>query len=406
MAVYNYKGIKNNGKKVSGRVAAHSEREAERMVERLAVHDFTIKKGVNSLAGAEYLLYKDFGSKKLSKRNQAYFFEQLSFLMKSGLSQYECFDTMSKSTNIEIAKLAIRMKPSIASGLSLDEAMKKTGLFSYDTIAKITAGRSSGDVTKTLDLLAKKIKESLELRSKVISSLTYPCFMIFMLIAVLILMLVVIVPNIGKTIQQLGGEMPGLTVAVISASDFLVAYGLFILLCIVGVIGLHVYLLKNIKPYRFFMHTLTYKLPLLGRLVLKLHLQAFASTMSQLLSSGVTVDNALAICTKTTANAKMQSSIQKACVKITKEGYDPYSAIKSANFFPPDFEQMIMIGSKSANLTGVLESIADQYALEVQESLKRITALVEPLAILATALVGGVCVIAMYLPMFSVFQSI
>ena len=96
----------------------------------------------------------------------------------------------------------------------------------------------------------------------------------------------------------------------------------------------------------------------------------------------------------------------KTHAKLTKEGYDLYSSIESTKFFPVDFTQMIMIGSKSGNLTGVLDSIADQYALEVQESLKRITSLVEPIAIILTAVVGGVCVIAMYLPMFSVFEAI
>ena len=406
MALYGYKGIRSNGKKASGYVAAHTEREAERNVECLAIRDYKIKKLIGSLAGLEFVLFKDFSSKKLSKRDQAYFFEQLSFLLKSGLSLFECIDTMSKSTNEAIAKLAVRMKPSITSGLSLDEAMRKTGLFSYDTTAKIAAGRSSGNITSTLDMLAKKIKESLELRSKVISSLTYPCFMIVMLVAVLILMLVVIVPSIGETIQQLGGEMPALTLAIISASNFVVKYGLLIVLVLIAVIGAHVYFVKNIRSYRFFIHKITYKIPLAGKLVYKLHLQAFAGTMSQLTQSGVTVANALSICTKTISNLKLQDAVQKTYIKVTKEGYDLYSAVESAQFFPIDFTQMIMIGSKSGNLTGVLDSIADQYALEVQESLKRITALVEPLAILATALVGGVCVIAMYLPMFNVFQAI
>lgn len=406
MALYNYKGIRSNGKKVSGYIAAHTEREAERSVELLAVRDFKIKKLLGTMGGLEFILFKDFSGKKLSKRDQAYFFEQLSFLLKSGLSLFESIDTMSKSTNENIARLAVKMKPSITSGLSLDEAMRKTGYFTYDTTAKIQAGRNSGNITPTLDLLAKKLKESLELRSKVISSLTYPCFMILMLIAVLILMLTVIVPSIGETIQQLGGEMPALTLIIIGASNFLVKYGWIIVLGLVCLVGAHIYFVKNIKPYRFFVHNLIYKLPLAGKLVYKLQTQAFVGTLSQLIVSGVTVANALAICTKTISNLKLQDAVQKIYTKITKEGYDLYSAVDSTQFFPIDFTQMIMIGSKSGNLTGVLDSIADQYALEVQESLKRITSLVEPIAIIATAVVGGVCVIAMYLPMFNVFRAI
>ena len=103
---------------------------------------------------------------------------------------------------------------------------------------------------------------------------------------------------------------------------------------------------------------------------------------------------------------KLKEAMQHAYTKVSKEGYDVYSAFESSKFFPIEFLQMIMIGSKSGNLEDVLNSIDNQYSTEVQESLKRMTSLIEPIAILATALVGGICVVAMYLPMFSVFESI
>lgn len=406
MALYSYKGKRGNGKKVSGYVPAHTQKEAERSVERLAVRDFTVKQVFKSLGGLEYVVFKDMSSNKLSLKNQAYFFEQLSFLLKSGLTLFQCVDIMSKSTNVEVAKLTVRLKPSIVSGLSIDEAMRKTGFFTYDTLAKIEAGRSSGSLTDTLDMLAKKIKEQLDLKSKLISSLTYPCFMVAMLVGVLILMLAFIVPSIGETITQLGGEMPALTLAIMGASNFVVKYGLYIILALVVLIGLHIYLMKNIKTYRFNIHSLLYKVPLAGTLLMKVHLQALANTLSQLLSSGVTIANALQICTKTIPNLRLQKAINDAYLKVSQDGYDVHAAFESTNFFPMEFIQMIMIGSKSGNLDGILTSIADQYAKDVEEALKRITSLVEPIAILLTAVIGGVCVIAMYLPMFNVFEAI
>lgn len=406
MALYSYKGKKSNGKKASGYVPAYTDREAERLVERKAVRDFTIKKVANSLAGLEFVIFKDMGGNKLSKRNQAYFFEQLSFLLKSGLTLFQCIDIMSQSSNEEVAKLAVSLKPSIVSGLSIDEAMKKTGLFSYDTIAKIEAGRASGSLTDTLDILAKKLKESLELRSKLISSLTYPAFMVVMLVAVLILMLAVVVPSIGETVKQLGGEMPALTLAIMAASDFLVNFGLYILLGLILVIGAHLFFMKNLPSYKFKIHQFVYHLPIAGNLITKIHLQNLSNTLSQLLASGITIATALQIAAKTTSNLKLRDSIHKAFLRVSQDGYDVYAALESTRFFPVDFLQMIMIGSRSGNLDGVLSSISDQYAKEVEETLKRITALVEPIAILLTAVVGGVCVIAMYLPMFSVFEAI
>ena len=406
MALYYYKGVKGGGKKASGFVPAHTDKEAERNVERLAIRNYTLKKIASSLGGAEFVVFKDMGGKKLSQKNQAYFFEQLSFLLKAGLTLFQCIDIMTQSSNIDVAKLAVQLKPSIVSGLSLDEAMKKTGLFSFDTLAKIEAGRSSGSLTDTLDMIASKIKKSLELRSKLISSITYPCFMVAMLVAVLVLMLVVIVPSIAETITQLGGEMPGLTLAIIGASNFVVDYGLYFLLGMAALIGLHIYLMKNISKYRFAIHSFLYKLPLFGPMLMKMHLQTLSNTLSQLLSSGVTIANALQICVKTIPNLKMRDAVQKASTRVSQDGYDVYSAFESTKFFPIDFIQMIMIGSSSGNLDGILTSISEQYAKEVEETLKRMTSLVEPIAILLTAVVGGVCVIAMYLPMFNVFEAI
>ena len=85
MALYSYKGKKGNGKKASGYIPAHTQKEAERNVERLAVRDFTVKPVFKTLGGLEYVIFKDMSANKLSQKNQAYFFEQLSFLLKSGL---------------------------------------------------------------------------------------------------------------------------------------------------------------------------------------------------------------------------------------------------------------------------------------------------------------------------------
>lgn len=147
-------------------------------------------------------------------------------------------------------------------------------------------------------------------------------------------------------------------------------------------------------------------MPLIGPMLTKVHLQTLANTLSQLLSSGVTIANALQICIKTIPNLKMRDAVQKASQRVSQDGYDVYSAFESTKFFPIDFIQMIMIGSNAGKLEDILSSISDQYAKEVEESLKRMTSLVEPIAIMLTAVIGGVCVIAMYLPMFNVFESI
>lgn len=406
MALYYYSGVRGNGKKVSGLTPAHTEREANKNVEYMAVRDYKLKRVVSSLGNAEYVIFKDISGLKVSPRSQAYFFEQVSFLLNSGFTLFQAIDIMTQSSNIEIAKLSVRIKPLVVSGMSLDEALRKVGVFTQDNLAKIEAGRKSGKITKTLILLAEKIKENLELRSKIISSLTYPIFMVVMLVAVLIVMLGFIVPSISQTITQLGGEMPMLTRIIMTASDFVVKYGIFAAILLILFIGAHIYMMKNIRGYKRAVDGFVYHIPIFGKLIMKMHIQAMSSTLSQLSSSGITLSDSLAITTKTLTNLKLKEAMLKVSSKVSKEGFDLYTAMESVKIFPVDYVQMVMIGSKTGNIEDILDSVSHQYSLEVQESLKRITSLVEPIAILATALVGGVCVIAMYLPMFSVFTAI
>lgn len=406
MALYYYSGVRGNGKKVSGFTPAHTEKEAHKNIELMAVRDYKLKRIASSLGNAEYVIFKDIGGLKVSPRSQAYFFEQVSYLLNSGFTLFQAIDILTQSSNIEIAKLTVRIKPLVVSGMSLDEALRKVGIFSQDNLAKIEAGRKSGKITKTLTILAEKIKERLELKSKVISSLTYPVFMIVMLIGVLIVMLGFIVPSIGETVKQLGGQMPLLTQIIMKMSDFVVKYGIFAAIFIVLLIGAHIYLMRNIRGYKRVIDGLIYYIPIAGKLIMKMHIQTMSSTLSQLSSSGITLSEALTITTKTLTNLKLKEAMQKVTSKVSKEGYDLYTAMESVKVFPIDYVQMVMIGSKTGNIEEILESVSKQYAIDVQESLKRITSLVEPVAILLTALVGGVCVIAMYLPMFSVFTSI
>lgn len=402
--LYSYVGIKGFDKKVKGRIAAQTELDAKKKLEDLAVHDAELKK-IGSFGNLEFVLYASFGKAKLTQRDMVFFFDQMYYLLRAGMSESECIDTLTLSANENVAKLAFKMRPKIISGVPIDEAMNQTKLFPYDIVAKVEAGRRVSRTKETFLMLSTKLKEEIELKSKIKSSLTYPAFMVVMLVAVLIIMLGFIVPSIGETVREMGGEMPALTLVVIGASDFVVAYGLYILLGIVALVVTHIILMKKVEGYCYRVNALLYKLPAAGKLLIKSNLQSLSSTLSQLLQSGMTIADALEVSAKTVKNLRMREAVKHVLEMVRSGGYDVYVAMQQEEFFPKDYVQIMMIGNKSGDLVSMLDNIAEQYSNEVQESLKRMTSLVEPLAIVATALVGGVCVIAMYLPMFSLFET-
>lgn len=403
--LYSYIGIRGADKKVKGQIAAKDENEAKHKLEGLAVHDAELKP-VADLHGAEYFLFSDMGKAKLKPRDMAYFYEQMSFLQVAGMSLNESVDILTQSSNVDIAKLAFRIRPDVVSGIPIDEALRKTGLFSDDTIAKIAAGRDAGRMSETFSMLAVSLRKKIETKSKVISSLTYPAFMVGMLVIVLIAMLGFVVPSIAETIMSMGVELPLLTQIVMAMSDFIVTYGIFILIGIIILVVIHMTLKKRVDRYRYVMHKFQYKMPLLGKMLLKMHIQDLSETLAQLLHSGITIADALSITARTVKNDCMREALTETWQKVALSGYDIFAAMKEVGFFPGDYVQMVMIGSKAGNLESLLDNVSKQYSLEVEENLKRVTSLIEPLAIVGVALIGGVIIISLYLPMFSIFEAL
>lgn len=405
MGIYYYTGVRTDGKKRSGFIASSSRKECADELKMQAITTANIK-SLGSLGGAEYALLKDLSTLKLNNKSTAYFLEQMCFLIKSGIPMYKAVDILCKSSNVSIARVCLKMQDHILNGSTLNYAMAKTKAFKPDLIAKIKAGVETGTLVSTLENTASKLKKEVEVTSKIKSLMAYPIFMILMLFTILIFMLLFIIPAMEKSIMGLGGELPAITKFVIASSNFATNYYMHFLLAIAGIVFTHIMLRKNIDSYCIKTDMLKYKLPLFGKLLIQIDTMNICNSLSQILASGLNLSNALNNTRGTIKNTYMRKIITVVGSEIERDGLDIYTAVNKHSIFTTEFKQIIMIGSTTGNLVEVLNNIYDQYSREVEDKLKSITSLIEPISILLTALVGGFVVVSLYLPMFNMVELI
>jgi type IV pilus assembly protein PilC len=268
----------------------------------------------------------------------------------------------------------------------------------------VEAGEVGGALDTILIRLAQYREKADKLARKVKGALVYPIVVMVVAIGVTYAMLTFIVPVFAKMFAGLGAELPAPTRIVLGFSNFMRENSLFMLLIlVVGAIGFRMYL-KNPKG-RLSWDTFKLKMPLFGLLVRKAAIARFTRTLATLLSSGVSILDALSITAKTAGNMVLHNAIHKSMLSIA-EGETITQPLKESGVFPPMVTQMISVGEKTGGMDEMLSKIADFYDDEVDAAVAALTSIIEPVIIVFMgAIIGGI-LIAMYLPMFDIIGKI
>jgi type IV pilus assembly protein PilC len=206
-----------------------------------------------------------------------------------------------------------------------------------------------------------------------------------------------------------GMQLPLLTRMVIGASNFLRDYIIIILLIIAIIIGAFVIAKKKSIKFRTYIDSVLLKLPLLGTLILKTSIARFSSILSMLTSGGVSILEAIDIGAKTSGNLVIENSLNKVKESVkesVKEGSNLSEPISKAGIFPDMVSQMISVGEETGKLEDMLVKVSQYYEEEVDNSVKNLTTMLEPIIIVFLGVIVGTLVIAMYLPIFKMGQAI
>jgi len=278
-------------------------------------------------------------------------------------------------------------------------------VFSPLFVSLVRAGETGGQLEKVLVRVAEGFEKDYKLRQKIKSAMTYPVVVFMIAIALVSVMLIFVVPTFAKIFIGLGGELPLPTKILVFLSEK--ATILLPLALVLSVGGFIAYKKGRAKSEEFSYKTdkLKLKLPVFGELFSKIALSRFARTLALLLRSGVPVLQALDITSETSGN-RMVGRAALDVKNSVREGESIAAPLRSHPVFPPMVVQMISVGEDTGQVDEMLDKVADFYEQDVESTTESLTALLEPMMIAVLGGVIGSMVIALYMPMFKVFELI
>lgn len=395
MPKFQYKAKNLSGKIIEGVYDAPNQ---------MAVIDMIRQKSFYHLEVKQISERKDLNQMKLfakiSNKDITIFCRQFAAILKAGVTMIHALNMLGDQTENKILKDVIRnVNEDIQKGSSLSQAMSQhTDSFPPILIHMITAGEVSGTLENSLEVMAVHFEKAHKLQQKVKSAMTYPIVVCFVAIAVVIFLLTAVVPVFVGMFENAKAELPLPTKILLGTSGFLRQNGLILVFIIViAVVGIRFYLSSDTGRLAFDKKKLG--MPLIGNLQIKTIAARFARTMSTLLTTGVSITEALDITSKVVGNSYAIKAVHKIEDQV-KEGKGLYIPVKTSKIFPPMLENMIMLGEESGTLERMLSNCAEFYEEEVDTATQRLTSMLEPLIVVFLGVVVAFIVISIALPMF------
>lgn len=344
---------------------------------------------------------------RVKLRDLAVFSRQFATMINSGLSLLRTLNILAEqSENPILAKTIGAVRDDVERGSSLSVSMSKhPKVFSDLFTAMVRAGETGGQLDTVLNRVADNLEADYKLRQKVKSAMTYPIVVAGIAMMLVTVMLLFVVPTFAAMFTDLGGELPLPTkiLMVLSRSaKFLVPLG--IVGSIVGFFAYKRTRASNADAALIF-DKIKMKIPIFGDLFQKVALSRFARTLSLLLRAGVPVLQALDIVAETTGNEVLTRATAEVKDSV-RSGETMAGPLGRHEIFPPMVVQMIGVGEDTGALDQMLDKVADFYDQEVESTTESLTALIEPIMIAVLGGIVGAMVVALYMPMFKIFDLI
>jgi type IV pilus assembly protein PilC len=278
-------------------------------------------------------------------------------------------------------------------------------VFDNLSIAMVEAGEAGGVLDETLKRLAKLLEDNAKLQNQIKGAMGYPVAVLVIAIAVFLGMTIFLIPTFASIFEQLGAELPLFTQMMLDLSKLLRS-SFSILLVGALLVGAFLFSRYYATPAgRRSVDALLLKLPLFGDLLQKTATAQFCRTLSSLSRAGVPILMSLEIVRETTANTIIGDAISASRNEVS-EGLPLSAALRLKNVFPDMSISMLAIGEETGEMDAMLSKVADFYEDEVATAVKAMTAMLEPAMIVLVGIIVGSVLLAMYLPMFTVFENI
>jgi type IV pilus assembly protein PilC len=400
---YEYSVRDRAGKLISGSLDAESPAVVAQKLAAMGYAPVSISKSNTGMK--KELSIPGFG-KKIKLKSLAVFARQFATMIDSGLSLLRALSILvDQSDSKELCRVLSEVRADVESGSSLSTALAKHPKAFPPLMVNMTkAGEIGGFLDQTMLQIAENYESEVRLHGKIKSAMTYPVVVFVMAILGCTGMLIFIVPVFKKLFSDLGGKLPLPTQVLVVLSGILRYWTPVII--VVLVIGLFVWSkIKHQPRVRNIVDPLKLKLPVFGGLISKIALARFSRNLGTMMRSGVPILQSLDIVAATTGNIVLERAT-RAVQDSVRSGESLAAPLKEHKVFPPMVVQMMAVGEETGALDTMLAKIAEFYDQEVEATTEALTALIEPLMIAVLGSMIGGMIVALYMPIFKIFELI
>jgi len=408
MPIFSYVALDNKNNPVNKTIDLPDRATAISTLTKQGLRPISIKEIAVIPTGSN--LNKYFGSNKVKSDQLVMFTRQLSAMVGAGVPLLRALSALSEhvAESPALKRILIAVIHDVESGVTLGDALAKfPNTFSDVYVNMVRAGETAGILDDILKQLAVQQEKSATIRKKIKSSMSYPIVLMVITVLAFFGLMIFIIPEIGKVLTDLGGadaKLPGLTLAMLAISKFIIAYWYIIFIVLIGGTFGFLSFIKTKKGKHIF-HGVLLKTPLLKTIIKKIAIAHFARTFSALIEAGVAVLEALSVTSRAVGNVIYEDALMAAESEV-KNGKSLSSVIAANPLFPPIVSQMLLVGEETGQTDKVLVKVADFYEEEVDIAIGGISTIIEPVMIVVMGGMVGLIAASVMLPIAGLAQNI
>ncbi|WP_294392302.1 type II secretion system F family protein [uncultured Clostridium sp.] len=399
MAKYKYRVMNSDGEKIDGSYEADSR---EQVIDYISANGYYPLK-VDEVIESKNIELK-FGQ-KVKLKDLAVFCRQFYTMLNAGVPILTCLEILSDQIENEKLRKATReVQQEVEKGGILSEAMKKhEDVYPNLLVSLVASGEASGNLDSIMLRMATHYEKENKINNKVSSAMVYPMVLSFVAVAAVIFILTYVMPTFMDIFSESGTELPWSTKLLLGMSEGIKNYWFILMIIVISIVmGLRIYL--RTEQGKMMSSELKLKLPVIKELNQMIIVSRFTRTLSILISSGLPLISALEMVSQVAGNKVAENALIKVKDKVMI-GENLYSSMKEINVFPTMLYSMIKIGEDTGSLDDILNKTADFYDEELENTIQKSVAMIEPILIVVMGLIIGFIVVSIMLPMFDSYSQ-
>jgi len=335
------------------------------------------------------------------------FTRNLAVMLRSGLAFSRALSILSEQTKSKyFAEVLRNVQGDVEKGAALADSLEKyPKVFNQLFVSMVRVGDTGGNLEEVLDLLAVQLKKDHELTSKVRGAMMYPCVILVAMGGIGILMMAFVFPKLLGMFTESGKELPFATKVLVFLSNTLVSYGIYLFIAFVAFLYFFVKSIKTTAGKKVF-DTFMLKVPVIGPIITKVNVARFCRTVSSMITSGVSIVQALDTVSGTLGNYAYSASAKDACLKVQKGVNLSEVIAEYGKLYPSMMIHMIEVGEETGSVEGTMKQVAEYYEEEVDQFTSNLSSVIEPILMLIMGGAVGFFAIALIQPMYGIMETV